>query len=382
MLKKGTVLNGKWEIVDHIASGGMADVYRASQLNLERDVAVKVMSEAFLQSFEGDEAEIRVARDRFEREVKAMARVRHPNVLQVYDQGREVIQENGSERAVEYMVMEYIPGPDLRSTLNPKGLGYDEEAVKGWITDYFLPILDGLETVHDMGVIHRDLKPANVILDGRTPKIADFGLAGGARWMRVTQTHHIAGTAPYQAPEPEPVKTGEDGSVLALVPAAEAVPLPEGQKGVVRTPGVPSFYLDETEVTNHQYVTFLNRVVAQIRVEEGAVRSENHLWLFLGEVKRGYEPIIYKDGNFSVSSPAFHSHPVVRVTAHGAAAYAAHYDRRLPTDAEWFLAAGDVREPEAKTQPNAEPHGMHHSGMMGEQVRFDIHHACLFCSVK
>ena len=201
LLEKGDILNEKWEICEHIATGGMAEVYRARQIKLDREVAVKVLSQEFLDSFEGDENEIKIALERFDREVKAMAQVRHSNVLQVYDHDRAVVKRNGGELSIEYIAMEYIPGPSLRSALLPEGMQTNEKEIRDWIRKYFLPILDGVEMVHGLGIVHRDLKPENVLLDGLIPKITDFGLAAGKQWKPVTQSHHVAGTAPYQAYE-------------------------------------------------------------------------------------------------------------------------------------------------------------------------------------
>jgi serine/threonine-protein kinase len=181
-LEKGIVLSGKWEILEHIAKGGKGEVYRARQVNLDREVVVKTISQEFLDSFEGDQEEIQAEMERFRREVLTMAQVHHPNVLQVYDHDRAVIQRVGQELALEYIVMEYIPGPTLRSTMPEEGLGKGEEAIREWIRSYFLLVLDGVEAIHSLGIIHRDLKPSNVLLDGPAPRILDFGLAGGVRW--------------------------------------------------------------------------------------------------------------------------------------------------------------------------------------------------------
>ena len=201
LLEEGIVLNGKWEIVEHIGTGGMAEVYRARQINLDREVAIKIISQELLASFEGDEEEIRIARERFQREVKVMAQVRHLNVLQVYDYDRVVLQKNGKELLVEYLAMEYVPGPNLRFTMPPEGLRDSEKGIREWIRKYFLPILDGVETVNALGIVHRDIKPENVLLDGSIPKIMDFGLACGPHWRGLTRNYHTGGTIPYMAPE-------------------------------------------------------------------------------------------------------------------------------------------------------------------------------------
>jgi len=121
ILKTGHVLNDKWVIIELIGKGAMGEVYRAHQLNLKRDVAIKIISQAMLQSFEDDPEEIETAFQRFRREVQAMAQVSHPNVLQIFDYGSDVIIKDGQEVPVEYIVMEFIPGATLRFTMSEEG---------------------------------------------------------------------------------------------------------------------------------------------------------------------------------------------------------------------------------------------------------------------
>ena len=123
-----------------------------------------------------------------------MARLRHPNVLQVFDFDQVVIDGN----TLDYIAMEYVPGPTLKLTMPEEGFGDDEKRIRRWISQYFIPVLDGVEAIHASGIIHRDLKPANVLLDDDVPKIADFGLAGGNFADDVTRTHHILGTMPAE----------------------------------------------------------------------------------------------------------------------------------------------------------------------------------------
>ena len=101
---------------------------------------------------------------------------------------------------------------------------------------------------------------------------------------------------------------------------------------------VSSFYMDQIPVTNTHYVEFLNRMLPKISVENAVVRGDVNIWMFLGEVTEGYEPIIFKNNKFSVKNPSFAKRPVVRVTAYGALAYARYYGKRLPTVWEWLLA--------------------------------------------
>ena len=197
----GTVLHDKWVILEFIGRGGMGEVYRAHQLNLNRDVAIKVISKEYVKSLEGDTEAMNLSLERFIREVQAMAQVRHPNVLQIFDHGSLAVQRNDEDVSVEYIAMEYIPGGTLRATMSEEGFHPEENRVREWLQDFFLPLLDGVEAMHQAGVIHRDLKPENVLLDGKTPKIADFGLARSCRSKPCTQSMDMRGTPPYISPE-------------------------------------------------------------------------------------------------------------------------------------------------------------------------------------
>jgi len=201
IFKTGYVLNDKWVIIEFIDKGAMGEVYRAHQLNLKRDVAIKVISQEMLQSFEDDSEELETAVQRFRREVEAMARVRHPNVLQIFDYGSEVITKKEKDVSVEYIVMEYIPGGALRFTMSEEGFYPEDDLTATWIEDYFLPLLQGVEAIHAQDIAHRDLKPENVLLDGTIAKIADFGLAGSSRMKPVTQSIDVRGTPAYMSPE-------------------------------------------------------------------------------------------------------------------------------------------------------------------------------------
>ena len=114
---------------------------------------------------------------RFQREVQAMAQVRHPNVLQIFDYGSLQARRGKHITAVEYISMEYIAGETLRFTMSEEGLEDEEQLLADWLRRYFIPVLKGVEAIHTHGIVHRDLKPENVLMDDETPKIADFGLA-------------------------------------------------------------------------------------------------------------------------------------------------------------------------------------------------------------
>ncbi len=201
ILSVGEVLDDKWVILELIGRGGMGEVYRAHQLHLKRDVAIKVISREWLKFLGGDEEEIESTAARFRREVEAMAQVRHPNVLQIFDYGSTSLRRKETDVPVEYLAIEYVPGATVRATMSEEGFYPDDERMKTWLTDYFLPVLDGVQAIHALGIVHRDLKPENVLLDGATPKISDFGLARSCRLQPVTREIDIRGTPPYMAPE-------------------------------------------------------------------------------------------------------------------------------------------------------------------------------------
>ncbi len=178
----GRVLEGRYAVQSRIARGGMATVYLAVDQRLDREVALKVMHADLAQ----DEEFLR----RFIREARSAARLSHPGVVAVYDQG----QDEGSW----FLVMEYVPGRTLRDLINERGRLTPREALT--LLD---PVLDALAAAHWTGIIHRDIKPENVLLadDGRV-KVADFGLA---RAVTTATTNHdskvLLGTVAYLAPE-------------------------------------------------------------------------------------------------------------------------------------------------------------------------------------
>jgi serine/threonine protein kinase/Tol biopolymer transport system component len=184
---------GPYEILAALGVGGMGEVYRACDGRLERDVAIKVLS----QSFAGDPDRQR----RFQQEARALATLNHPNIVAVH--------EIGEYRDSYYMVSELLEGETLRETL------IDGPLSQRRAIEYASQIAEGLAAAHDKGVVHRDLKPENVFVtkDGRL-KILDFGLAKLARTeafipgegatataLAQTMPGMVLGTAGYMAPE-------------------------------------------------------------------------------------------------------------------------------------------------------------------------------------
>lgn len=164
-----------------IGEGAFSVTYRAVDTALQRDVAIKVLREQYA-SHEGFDS-------RFEREARSAARISHPNVIPVYDYGR---QEH-----LPYIVMQYVDGPNLKEYVRDEGPLTVEEALS-----FARQILDGLAAIHDEGIVHRDVKPQNVLIDaGLKAKITDFGVAFVAVDPGLTETGMAVGTAAYMAPE-------------------------------------------------------------------------------------------------------------------------------------------------------------------------------------
>ncbi|MFB8774425.1 Stk1 family PASTA domain-containing Ser/Thr kinase [Streptomyces broussonetiae] len=176
----GQVLDGRYRIDARIAVGGMATVYRAVDTRLDRILAVKVMHPGL--AADGTFVE------RFIREAKSVARLAHPNVVQVFDQG--------TDGAYVYLAMEYIAGCTLRDVLRERGALQPRAAL-----DILEPVLAALGAAHRAGFVHRDMKPENVLIgdDGRV-KVADFGLVRSVDTVTST-TGAVLGTVSYLAPE-------------------------------------------------------------------------------------------------------------------------------------------------------------------------------------
>ena len=200
-LKIGNVLNQKWIILEYIDKGGMGEVYRAHQTNLNRDVAIKVISREWIESIDEGDEEAGTLVQRFRREVQSMAQIRHPNILQVYDHDSITINKCGKDIPVEYIAMEFIPGGSLRDTMSEEGYYPETDALNDWINDFFMPALVGVQALHEAGIVHRDLKPENILMDHGVPKIADFGLSRSHRLKPITRSIDVKGSPHYMSPE-------------------------------------------------------------------------------------------------------------------------------------------------------------------------------------
>ena len=179
MLKTGTIIAERYEILGKIGTGGMADVYKAKDHKLNRFVAVKVLKPEFRE----DTTFIR----KFKSEAQAAAVLTHPNIVNVFDVG----DDNG----VYYIVMELIEGITLKEYISKKGKLSVKEA-----TSIAIQVSMGLEAAHSHGIVHRDVKPQNIIIsmDGKV-KVTDFGIARAASSNTISS--NVMGSVHYSSPE-------------------------------------------------------------------------------------------------------------------------------------------------------------------------------------
>ncbi len=181
------ILSGRYEIGERLGSGGMSSVHQATDLILERTVAVKILAE----HLSDDERFV----ERFRREALAVAKLIHPNIVQVYD--------TGIDEGRHYIVMEYVQGRSGAQILQRHG-PLDGETT----AEIGAQACAGLDYAHRRGIIHRDVKPGNLMIVGgpvgggeMTMKLADFGIARAIEQTRITQVGSVVGTAAYLSPE-------------------------------------------------------------------------------------------------------------------------------------------------------------------------------------
>jgi serine/threonine protein kinase/beta-lactam-binding protein with PASTA domain len=182
----GELIDGRYQLIRQMATGGMASIYEALDTRLDRKVAVKIMHSHLAQ----DEQFV----ERFIREAKAAAALSHPNIVAVQDQGWN---QNGTPAI--FLVMEMIQGHTLREYLNEQGHLSISDGIK-----FLLPVLSALSAAHKIGIVHRDVKPENILIskEGRI-KIADFGLAKGPLLggTMTAESSVILGSVSYLSPE-------------------------------------------------------------------------------------------------------------------------------------------------------------------------------------
>lgn len=193
----GHQLGGRYEVIERVGGGGMALVYKAQDLLLNRNVAIKVLRQQFVH----DEEFIR----RFRREAQSAASLSHPNVVSVYDVGQE--------DDVHYIVMEYVEGKNLNEIIKERAPLQVDESVR-----IASQIADALDHAHHNQIIHRDIKPHNILIgrNGRV-KVTDFGIARAVTSTTITQTGSVVGSVHYFSPEhAKGIVTGEKSDLYSL----------------------------------------------------------------------------------------------------------------------------------------------------------------------
>lgn len=177
----GTILGSRYELLEKIGEGGMAIVYKAKCHLLNRYVAVKILKEEYSNNADFME--------KFKREAASVASLSSNNIVNIYDVG--------SERDINYIVMEYIKGKTLKQIILENGsMNYNQ------VIDYGMQIAKALECAHKNNIIHRDIKPHNILIteDG-TVKVTDFGIAKASSSVTITNTSTVMGSAHYFSPE-------------------------------------------------------------------------------------------------------------------------------------------------------------------------------------
>ncbi len=181
MIEPGVVLDERYKLIRTLGEGGMANVYLARDLILDRDVAVKVLR----LDLQDDPDTLR----RFQREAHATSELVHPNIVAIYDVGEASGQQ--------YLVMEYVQGTDLKKYIVEHfPIPYQR------VVEIMTQVLSAVQAAHDHNIIHRDLKPQNILIaqDG-TAKISDFGIAVALSDNSMTQTNSLLGSVHYLSPE-------------------------------------------------------------------------------------------------------------------------------------------------------------------------------------
>lgn len=188
------IISDRYELLEIIGQGGMADVYLAKDIILNRTIAIKVLRSGL--------AKDPIYVTRFQREASAAATLTHKNIVEIYDVG----EDNDKY----YIVMEYVQGDTLKELIHKRGALHVAEAV-----DIMKQVVGGATKAHQFGIIHRDLKPQNILVtNSGVAKIADFGIASMQSLAQVTQTDVIMGSLHYLAPE---LARGEKATVQSDV---------------------------------------------------------------------------------------------------------------------------------------------------------------------
>ena len=257
-MDEGALLNNRYQLLERIGTGGMADVFRARDLMLERSVAIKILHETYSdnQSFQ----------DRFKQEARAAANLSHPNIVTVHD--------FGFDHGQLFIVMEHIPGKDLKTILRQRGRYSVEEAIP-----LIVQACAGIGYAHRAGLVHCDIKPHNMIVtpDGRL-KVADFGIARALSTIMPDERADVVwGSPQYFSPEqavgeaPSPASDVYSLGVVLYEVLTGALPFtaPSSEE-------LARMHLEENPIPPSEYVpdipSALEEIVMKVLSKEPAAR--------------------------------------------------------------------------------------------------------------
>ncbi|WDZ83059.1 serine/threonine-protein kinase [Micromonospora cathayae] len=205
MLSSGVVLSGRYRLDERVATGGMGEVWRASDVVLGRQVAVKILLPALVSDPDF------IAR--FRAEARMMAALRHPGIVQVYDCGEDELPDGGK---ADYLVMEFVQGQPLSKLIEAEGR-LDVARTMSVVAQ----AAEALHAAHSGGIVHRDVKPSNLMVqESGAVVLVDFGVARSTNVTSITSTNAVPGTALYMAPEQasgKPVSAATDIYALGAV---------------------------------------------------------------------------------------------------------------------------------------------------------------------
>jgi serine/threonine protein kinase/Tfp pilus assembly protein PilF len=259
-LKTGTILAGRYEIIEPLGRGGMGKVYKAHDLEVNEDIALKVIRPEIADN-------PRIIQ-RFQNELKLARKISHRNVCRMFDLGRD--------GATQYITMEFVPGEDLRTTIRRIGPVTVRKAV-----DIGEQICQGLSEAHGLGIIHRDLKPSNIIIDTEgNVRIMDFGIALSRETEGVTDPGVVPGTLQYVAPEllagAKPSASSDIYSLGVILYEMVTGRLPIEKDPTPGTAGKSiTGTLKEPTTLNHEIPAALSRLILKCLAKDPAKRFHN-----------------------------------------------------------------------------------------------------------
>ena len=257
-MEEGAVLNNRYQLLERIGTGGMADVFRARDLMLERAVAIKVLHEGY--------SEEKGFQERFRMEARAAANLSHPNIVTVHDFGFDQDQL--------YIVMEHIPGKDLKTILRQRGRYTIEEAIP-----LIVQACAGIGYAHRAGLVHCDVKPHNIIVtpDGRL-KVTDFGIARALSTIMPDERADVVwGSPQYFSPEqatgeaPSPASDVYSLGIVLYEMITGALPFtaPDSQE-------LARLHLEQSPIPPREYIpdipTALEEIILKVLSKEPAAR--------------------------------------------------------------------------------------------------------------